>query len=185
VNDKWVITGGNIHSTQLNDHVRRAVATCVSCLQADLGPLPDNSAASFYMAQGLKSLTGGNIHAAMHRLGRAKQALLDSSLAPRTPASLAPAAATTAADVDSMDVEGTYAQQQQQQGRSQHGTAASEAVSKAVQMATVCGVLGDCYQRLGEPEQAEQQYKESAAAVERFSEESAEAAHAMSVSLNK
>lgn len=138
------------------------------------------------MAQGLKSMTGGNVHAAMHRLGRAKQALLDASLAPHTPASLAPAAAAAGtvddADVDSMDIESTH---QQQQGHLQHGAAASEAVSRAVQMATVCGVLGDCYQRLGEPEQAEQQYKESVAAVEQYSDESAEAAHAMSVSLNK
>jgi hypothetical protein len=157
--------------------------TCVSCLQADLGPLPDNSAASFYMAQGLKSLTGGNIHAAMHRLVRAKQALLDNSPPPHTPGpNLAPAAA--AAAEDSMDIESTH-DEQQQQGHSQHGAAASEAVPKAVQMATVCGVLGDCYQRLGEPEQAEQQYKESVAAVEHYSEESVEAAHAMSVSLNK
>ncbi|WIA09599.1 hypothetical protein OEZ85_008991 [Tetradesmus obliquus] len=39
--------------------------------QTDIGPLPDNSEASFFLAQGLKSLVGGNIHAALHRLSRA------------------------------------------------------------------------------------------------------------------
>jgi tetratricopeptide (TPR) repeat protein len=52
-------------------------------------------------------------------------------------------------------------------------------------MAAVCGSLGDCYQRLGDPAQAEQLYHESMAAVESLSNSDAEAAHALSVSLNK
>lgn len=58
-------------------------------------------------------------------------------------------------------------------------------VIKAVQLATVCGCLADCYQRLGQAGQAEQLLRESVAAVKPYSEVSAEAAHAMSVSLNK
>lgn len=206
-------------------HACVSLAT-LSCLpQADLGPLPDYTAASFFLAQGLKSLAGGNIHAAMHRLGRAKQALLDSALAPVTPSGLAPAAAAAAGgggdaaedasaaagggtdvsaggltaegssqdaaaesagagEVDSMDVDSGGPDQRQQRSRLlQPGSA--PAVPRAVQLATVCGVLGDCYQRLGQPDQAEQQYKESVAAVQPHAEDSAEAAHAMSVSLNK
>jgi hypothetical protein len=152
----------------------------------------------------------------MHRLGRAKQALLDSSLAPHTPASLAPASAAAAAaaaagpeggastggltadgvdadaavegeeiDSSTVGVNNTPVREQQHPGHQRASTAASEAVSRAVQLATVCGCLGDCYQRLGEPQQAEDQYRESVAAVQPYSEESAEAAHAMSVSLNK
>ena len=152
----------------------------------------------------------------MHRLGRAKQALLDSALAPVTPSGLAPPAAAAAGggdaaedasaaagggtdvsaggltaegasqgaaadEVDSMDVDSD--QRQQHSRLLQPGSA--PAVPRAVQLATVCGVLGDCYQRLGQPDQAEQQYKESVAAVQPHAEESAEAAHAMSVSLNK
>lgn len=191
--------------------------------QSDLGPLPDYTAASFFLAQGLKSLAGGNIHAAMHRLGKAKQALLDSSLAPLTPSGLAPAAAAGgggdpaqdasaagggvsvggltaegssqdaavesagAEEADSMDVESNGPNPQQQRSRllQEQQAGLAPAVARAVQLATVCGCLGDCYQRLGQPDQAEQQYKESAAAVQPYAEESAEVAHAMSVSLNK
>jgi uncharacterized protein HemY len=76
-------------------------------------------------------------------------------------------------------------QSKQQHQRQLGSAAATEAASRAVQLATVCGCLGDCYQRLGQPEEADQQYRESVAAVQPFSEDSAEAAHAMSVSLNK
>jgi hypothetical protein len=176
------------------------------------------------MAQGLKSLTGGNLHAAMHRLGKAKQCLLDTSLAPPTPSELAPAGTTAVAAAaaaaatggggsagvslgglttdassqgiadDTADSVGTTdrtedkyadAQSKQQHRRQPESAAAAEAVSRAVQLATVCGCLGDCYQRVGQPEQADQQYRESVAAVQPYSEDSAEAAHAMSVSLNK
>lgn len=151
------------------------------------------------MAQGLKSLTGGNLHAAMHRLGKAKQALLDGSLAPHTPPGLAPAAAAgtaaaapsaaeqvlmqpgDAAGPDSMDVELQASSQQPQQA----AAGPPEAVGRAVQLATICGCLGDCYQRVGEADQADQQYKEAVAAVQPYSDDYAEAAHAMSVSLNK
>lgn len=44
--------------------------------QADLGPLPDDSSASFFMAQGLKSLGGGNLDAARHLLGRSRSDLV-------------------------------------------------------------------------------------------------------------
>jgi hypothetical protein len=91
-------------------------------------------------------------------------------------------------EADSIDLDPDGSKQQQQHSRllqEKQGGSAGTALSLAVQMATVCGCLGDCYQRLGQPEQAEQQYKESVAAVQPYSEESSEAAHAMSVSLNK
>jgi uncharacterized protein HemY len=87
-----------------------------------------------------------------------------------------------------MDLDPDGSKQQQQHSRllqEKQGGSAGTALSRAVQMATVCGCLGDCYQRLGQPDQAEQQYKESVAAVQPHAEESSEAAHAMSVSLNK
>eukprot|EP00775_Hariotina_reticulata_P011077 gene11077-11233_t len=96
--------------------------------QADLGPLPDNSPASFFMAQGLKSLAGGNVHAALHRLSRCRKALLEST-----------ASATAAA-----------------------GTSAPAA-----------------------RQAAEQLYQEAISSVAVLSESDAEAAHTMSVSLNK
>lgn len=86
-----------------------------------------------------------------------------------------------------MDADSARANQQQHSRLLQEKQAGSAGagVSQVVQMATVCGCLGDCYQRLGQPEQAEQQYRESVAAVQPHAEENAEAAHAMSVSLNK
>jgi hypothetical protein len=135
------------------------------------------------MAQGLKSLAGGNTHAALHRLGKAKQALLDAPVGPQTPLGLA-----ASADTQGLGSAPTGApppgghEQQQQQAAAE---AVPDAVSRAVQLATVCGCLGDCYPRLGEHEQAQRLYSESVAAVQPYSEEHAEAAHAMSVSLNK
>jgi len=86
-----------------------------------------------------------------------------------------------AAVSDSMDVEPQASSQEPQQA----AAGPADAVGKAVQLATICGCLGDCYQRVGEADQADQQYKEAVAAVQPYADDYDEAAHTMSVSLNK
>lgn len=188
----------------------------VCLLQADLGPLPDNSPASFFMAQGLKSLAGGNVHAAIHRLGRCREALLQATAAGQqqqstlegsagAPGALAFTAQSAKGNTSnssqqqgddgsgpgasSMDVDSSNGSSglQQQCGVSMGSAAAgpASATAAACQIAAVCGSLGDCYQRLGNSLQAEQLYLESISSVQPHSESDAEAAHAMSVSLNK
>jgi tetratricopeptide (TPR) repeat protein len=154
------------------------------------------------MAQGLKSLAGGNVHAALHRLSRCREALLQaaakrhslpaSQLAGAT-VSAASAAAAHAAHQPSLQasLQEAAAAAAEPEGSLQDPADDSSAeldpvaVTAACQMATVCGTIGDCYQRLGDPVQAEQLYYESMAAVESYAESDAEAAHALSVSLNK
>jgi hypothetical protein len=169
--------------------------------QADLGPLPDNTAASFFMAQGLKSLAGGNVHAALHRLGRCRQELLASpvsgSSSSPTPAAQSPATAATAAAAAAAAAGGQQEGQEQKLvphhqrrasasgGGDSQGPSAAPGMERAVQLATVCGCLGDCYLRLEQPGQAEALYKESIAAVQPHAEGSVDAARALSVSLNK
>jgi tetratricopeptide (TPR) repeat protein len=161
-------------------------------LQTDIGPLPDNSEASFFMAQGLKSLAGGNIHAALHRLSRCREALLraaaavakQQSISQTSPAGavvVAAAAADAAAEASLQETEAAAADVADV-GSTELNPAI---VAAACQMATVCGSIGDCYQRLGDSVQAEQLYHESMATVEPYSDSDAEAAHALSVSLNK
>ncbi|KAF8073192.1 NCA1 [Scenedesmus sp. PABB004] len=117
----------------------------VAAAQVDLGPLPDDSAGSFFMAHGLRSLAGGNAHAALHRFERARAALLDAGATAPPPG----------------------------------------AVGAACQLAAACGCLADCHRRLGDDAAAAALLGEAAAAVEGFADDDGEAAHALSVSLNK
>lgn len=140
------------------------------------------------MAQGLKSLSGGNVHAAIHRLGRCREELLETSNSTQQQLRTSTAAAGDVVD-DAISVQTgnsnkQSAEQLQQQRSLQNGTASSSAAI-ACQLTAVCGSLGDCYQRLGDSAQAEQLYKESVAAAKPHAETDAEAAHAVSVSLNK
>eukprot|EP00879_Flechtneria_rotunda_P015606 GHRR01016321.1.p1 GENE.GHRR01016321.1~~GHRR01016321.1.p1 ORF type:complete len:352 (+),score=100.61 GHRR01016321.1:487-1542(+) len=150
--------------------------------QADLGPLPDNSPASFFMAQGLKSMAGGNLHAAVHRLSNARHEL--STTVNAADSTQAPAASSEASIQQQQPepMQSDLQQQQQLQGQTlaDHGR-----IAKACQLAAICGSLGDCYGRLGNAAQAQQLYQDSISSVQQYSEDDAEAAHAMSVSLNK
>ncbi|KAF6260335.1 hypothetical protein COO60DRAFT_1700345 [Scenedesmus sp. NREL 46B-D3] len=157
--------------------------------QADLGPLPDNSEASFFMAQGLKSLAGGNTHAALHRLSRCREALLQAAAASTqqgtSPANPAAPAGTADMQQAAAAAEPAAAADADAAAAADGAKLAPTAVAAACQMAAVCGSLGDCYQRLGNQAQAEQLYYDSMAAVDAYADLDAEAAHALSVSLNK
>jgi hypothetical protein len=160
------------------------------------------------MAQGLKSLAGGNVHAALHRLGRSRQELVQAAPG-ASPAAAAAAAGDAAGDgsgaastsvagsssssVASSNASTGAATQQQPPPRGGRHSSGGGAVgdppdarqAHAIQLATVCGCLGDCYQQLGRAAQAEQLYSDSVAVLQPHAEHRAEAAHALSVSLNK
>jgi tetratricopeptide (TPR) repeat protein len=140
------------------------------------------------MAQGLKSLAGGNTHAALHRLSRCREALVKAAADKQH--AVASGAVGAAAGAEAIDLQQEAAAAPDPAAQSDTDAAGTAepspaTVASACQMAAVCGSLGDCYQRLGNPAQAEQLYHESMAAVEPYSDSDAEAAHALSVSLNK
>lgn len=118
-----------------------------------------NSPSSFFLLHGLRSLAGGNLDAALHRLGRCRALLLEE---------LAEAedrvASSTAADPQA---------------------AAAAARAAACRLGAVCGSLGDCWRRRGELASAEEELKSSAGHLRRHASVDAEAAHTLSVTLSK
>lgn len=168
-------------------------AAAAAAVQADLGPLPDNSPASFFMAQGLKSLAGGNVHAALHRLSRCRDSLLRSEESTTVPdggsISVAQEAVSTVKGTAGVSAHaqmpGEVSQQQTEHVQQPQHRPAQPPAAAACQLSACCGCLADCYMRLGDPHQAEQLYQEAISSVEVLSESDAEAAHTMSVSLNK
>lgn len=175
----------------------------------DIGPLPDNTPASFYLAYGLRSYAGGNLAAALDRLQRCKELLLATSN--NTPAAAAdeanalPAQLMLTSDrlgVPDADATSTVAEPSRpltdltpptgthiaEKAAARHNTgsrAQSSPSALACRLGAVCGCLGDCWRKLGSLHDAEKLYQESTSYLKPFAEDDAEVAHAMSVSINK
>ncbi len=161
----------------------------------DIGPTLDNSLSSFYLAIGLRSLAGGNVQAALQRLQRCKQELLQQAGQPQAGTAGASAAAATAASAAA----GTAAHTAEsssgdrrvsdENGATAAGSSSMTGDSQAARLASrigaVCGTLGDCYRRLGDAPAATAAYEESCSALQRVTHPDAEVTHALSVSLNK
>ena len=97
----------------------------------------ERSTASFMLQLGLRSFAGGNLEAALHRLGACEQQLR--AMLP---------GATDRADTAEGATE-----------------AVDEQLS--IQLGAVCGSLGDCHRRLGDTEKATQRYQDSVAQLQR------------------
>lgn len=102
---------------------------------------------------------GGNTDAALHRLGRCRDLLLDDLQRSQHPAGAGRAATVDPAPPSPRDV--------------------------ACQLGAVCGSLGDCWRRKGDLAAAQEELARSAAYLRPYASADAEAAHALSVTLSK
>jgi len=122
------------------------------------------SPSSFFLFHGFRSLMGGNTDAALHRLGRCRDLLLQELRAAEEAA-----AADGPGDALGERSDGPHA-----------------AVSAlACRLGAVCGSLGDCWRQRGDLAAAEAALQQSAAHLRRFAAADPEAAHALSVTLGK
>ena len=98
---------------------------------------PERSTASFMLQLGLRSFAGGNLDAALHRLGACEQQLR----------AMLPGSATRADAAE--------------------GATEAVDEQLSIQLGAVCGSLGDCHRRLGDAEKAKQRYQDSVAQLQR------------------